>query len=696
MRPPSTPRHRRLRHSNVRFPASCASRPPHPIHSLPCYPPHVRPALSTTAEDIRREELPEGVTGTETANWLCGDFARAYADALTERHKVGQRWASRLAPRFRSSPTLTPTGPLPQPATPDRPFEPLYKGRELLTALLATLRKRLGCQEAEAHTLPASPPPDVTAAEFACKSFFLAYPPLFPFASLFLAHSFSPTPTPPRVFQPPQPPSPSVLQITYARLLFFIAETHTESEEFSVGEKLLARVIEILSPHALQPQCCGLFLQALNANGFVWSRLQDHERASAPLQRAEAAYKAYLEHHAAPAGDGAAPLPQEGGPSPAAAPAPADGKAAMAAATAADAARTGESMADASVPALDVYSAKGSLPPARAPWAPHELLPAFGAELRFKAFDAAFTSTSFYLAQCMPLLGRDEAGALYCLRTLSRQHMAGESNNMDWVVNCAAMSQFYLSYYAFENARYCLACATAMEATLPKDSITEADANAGADTAEVLRAHEVANIGRCWIRYYISLLSAGSDLNSGQLTAEAVAEARQRVAIRLSFSPEGVSEAEAGIPTAIPRNFEDARSIFKLAQAWLTRCLETLQLDGYTTEHVAAVQERSRLYLLLATFEPDPDRACKMHKRRIDMLEPLATSLNPQYYLAICKQLHYELGETYMRMMELKMDILKALQPSGQGKPSHIEKINRLCVGGGRKGVQCGCGCRLV
>jgi len=36
-----------------------------------------------------------------------------------------------------------------------------------------------------------------------------------------------------------------------------------------------------------------------------------------------------------------------------------------------------------------------------------------------------------------------------------------------------------------------------------------------------------------------------------------------------------------------------------------------------------------------------------MHKRRIDMLLALVKDLNPQYFLAVCRQLDYELGEAY-------------------------------------------------
>lgn len=46
-------------------------------------------------------------------------------------------------------------------------------------------------------------------------------------------------------------------------------------------------------------------------------------------------------------------------------------------------------------------------------------------------------------------------------------------------------------------------------------------------------------------------------------------------------------------------------------------------MDGYVTDHVEILQDHSALFRNLAFFEEDLERRCKMHKRRIDMLEPI-------------------------------------------------------------------------
>ena len=61
---------------------------------------------------------------------------------------------------------------------------------------------------------------------------------------------------------------------------------------------------------------------------------------------------------------------------------------------------------------------------------------------------------------------------------------------------------------------------------------------------------------------------------------------------------------------------------------------------GYVTENVALVQDISALYRCLVEFETDLERASKMHKRRLDRLEPLLHELNPAHFLEPYITLH--------------------------------------------------------
>ena len=65
-----------------------------------------------------------------------------------------------------------------------------------------------------------------------------------------------------------------------------------------------------------------------------------------------------------------------------------------------------------------------------------------------------------------------------------------------------------------------------------------------------------------------------------------------------------------------------------------------------------------------------------MHKRRIDHLESVLKELNPQYYLFVCRQLWYELGETYSDILDIKLQRLQA--SDDRPTPHALRKVNHL------------------
>ena len=118
-------------------------------------------------------------------------------------------------------------------------------------------------------------------------------------------------------------------------------------------------------------------------------------------------------------------------------------------------------------------------------------------------------------------------------------------------------------------------------------------------------------------------------------------------------------------------------------------------MDGYVTDFVELTQDLSKSWKHLAEFDTNLERRCKMHKRRIDMnthlikgqyfmnpeftrLTPICkfwtknpfgvpfrwpipnfmvSEINQQFYLAVCRQIQYEIGETYTEMADLKISL---------------------------------------
>ena len=116
--------------------------------------------------------------------------------------------------------------------------------------------------------------------------------------------------------------------------------------------------------------------------------------------------------------------------------------------------------------------------------------------------------------------------------------------------------------------------------------------------------------------------------------------------------------------------------LFLEGQKWLNLAKDFYVLDGHVTSYVEILQDMSQLYKLLAFFDEDFERRCKMHKRRVDMLSEVLVELNPQHYLLVCRQLTFVIAEAYSEMVDLKIAIAEE-----SGGPPHahaVKKINTL------------------
>ncbi|MEQ2171876.1 hypothetical protein GOODEAATRI_015103, partial [Goodea atripinnis] len=160
---------------------------------------------------------------------------------------------------------------------------------------------------------------------------------------------------------------------------------------------------------------------------------------------------------------------------------------------------------------------------------------------------------------------------------------------------------------------------------------------------------------------------------------------------KLLFRIRSCSAKRFSVMCLLPLGFTEARAVFLVGQNYVT-------------------QDHSSLFRALAFFEEDLERRCKMHKRRVDMLEPIcngtnlvthslifcsafeefglyidvplvyfSVDLNSRYYLLIRRQLMFELAETYNEMMDLKLTLANR-QADNHSLDSHtIKKFNHLC-----------------
>ncbi|XP_069177334.1 KIF-binding protein-like isoform X1 [Procambarus clarkii] len=293
------------------------------------------------------------------------------------------------------------------------------------------------------------------------------------------------------------------------------------------------------------------------------------------------------------------------------------------------------------------------------------------------------TLTFYFLAQIYGHIGAPEKSAWYCHSTLQRQLASKDYDPIDWSINAANLSQFYQGKEQFRVARHLLASASKVLSGHEAEVDTPQE-----DAHDAARRHEKyrqckADVARCWGRYCLVLLQVSCDRAipddlPEQQSQEECQPQEEILDKQLQFVQLEVSDLESEVAASPGENFDEARPVFLAGLRWLTTAREFYTLEDYAGDYVSIVQEMSHLYKALAFFEPSEERRCKMHKRRVDLLTGLIQELNPQYYLHLCRQINYEIAETYSAMMDNKLSLVESA--GSEVTPPQAKKINTLAT----------------
>ncbi|OWF38560.1 KIF1-binding protein homolog [Mizuhopecten yessoensis] len=293
---------------------------------------------------------------------------------------------------------------------------------------------------------------------------------------------------------------------------------------------------------------------------------------------------------------------------------------------------------------------------------------------RNQAFEATYTHTLYYMAQVHAKLGDSKQSAQYCQTTLQRQLDSQTYDPYDWSINAATLSQYYITVGDFRQARHCLACSQLIFQEIEANGSIKKDM----ETYEEKYTQAKADIEICWAKYGIALLEESKDLLMKEVEDKGAEEKKSTNDEKMKYQNFNleVTFHEDKITCDFVQVFSDAREVFLKVQKWLNDAKEFYVFDGRCTDHIEVIQDQSRAFKVLAFFEMDLERQCKMHKRRIDMLAAIVGELNPQHYLLIMRQLTFELAEIFSQMVDLKYSIMESESPT----PSRhiIKKINTL------------------
>lgn len=302
------------------------------------------------------------------------------------------------------------------------------------------------------------------------------------------------------------------------------------------------------------------------------------------------------------------------------------------------------------------------------------------------AFEMAHTKSLYYFAQLYGKMGDRHKSAFYCQKTLQRQLNYKNNtdledntdkplrgfNKLEWATHAAALSQYYVSENDFPTARHCLLCVDSIinYVLKEKDSLKEDEKNKFDE--------QIASNKRCWIKYALQLLKTSKEC------LLAVTDSDHKLLLKdfdkppqFRFQIDIDSASINTLSSNIALDYSQAKEIFLKTQTILDDVLNVYKLDGYVSDHCEILRDKSELYKLLAFFDESTDNKCKMFKRRLDLLKPVADDLSEQYYLTLKRQFLFEIAEILSDMMDMKFELLQTGEKKSDGA---LVKINQLAT----------------
>lgn len=218
-------------------------------------------------------------------------------------------------------------------------------------------------------------------------------------------------------------------------------------DEPFTGEKYLKNCLELIEEDKLKPEAVIPYLGALNELGIVWANRQSPEESRKYLQEAEELYNEYKKLNLPP------------------------------------------------MTLMDIFGTRDEIEKGKGS----------------KEFEKLYTLTIYYMAQILGQIGEMELSAKYCHTTLRRQLETNDYEPIDWALNAATLSQYFLEPKRFTEGRHHLAAATYIMSEYETKMITP-------DMPEEIQLatrenfnYRYASVARCWSKYGLALLSASKD-----------------------------------------------------------------------------------------------------------------------------------------------------------------------------------------
>eukprot|EP01038_Epipyxis_sp_PR26KG_P004400 gene4400-6223_t len=330
----------------------------------------------------------------------------------------------------------------------------------------------------------------------------------------------------------------------------------------------------------------------------------------------------------------------------------------------------------------------------------------------------AYTHNLFYLAQAYGNVGDTKKSSLYCHQTLEKQLMNGATTDnlksgLEWVKNCIGLSDFYMSMKQYNNCGLSLASAEfVLKEHIIKNNKSSIIQNDLHDENSKIVQME-AEVNKKWAVLDVNILKRSFEFENEKSNALynnldvdeilqqfqlesaedfSIIQSQSKSDSLASIDTNDISIESSEMPDTVFKNkliqsyyqsqedktvrffesipikpisllsigdidnFDKARVVFLRAAARIEAAKKYFVLDGFVTDHVTLLQEHSKLYHYIALYEQDPKR----------------------------KLISYELGETALSLLEIKLDKIRSKDSKGEInikklKSTEINKCNDYC-----------------
>lgn len=301
-----------------------------------------------------------------------------------------------------------------------------------------------------------------------------------------------------------------------------------------------------------------------------------------------------------------------------------------------------------------------------------------------KELESLYTLVSFYMAQMYGHLGEPEKSAKCCHRTLHRQLESKTYDPIDFALNTATLSQFYIGEKRFEEARHHLAAATLIMAEYEVHMLEpEMSEKQRQDVSETFK-HRYADVARCWAKYGLYLMNTSKlrlmrdeDDEDAKNLEIVLRNMRLVEAEQSRFPGLDLTACENRISCEYCLTFDDAKLVFHFVNEWLDIAKDYYKAENEATEYSKIMQDYAEAYEHIAFFEENPENQAKMQKRRAKYLEDLLDLLDPIFYMKICRECWYGAGTAHAAVMDVRLDIIRATSTPA---PEDIKKVNQSCM----------------